>query len=56
VVLFGVVAYVPVLESYIKKYEAQVNFTHNVVEIDGENKVAHFKNAGADREDVIVSS
>lgn len=43
-VLFGVKEYVPALQSYIDKYSANVHYTHNLVEVDGENKVAKFKN------------
>jgi sulfide:quinone oxidoreductase len=43
-VLFGVKEYVPALQSYIDKYSANVHYTHNLVEVVGENKVAKFKN------------
>lgn len=54
-VLFGVADYVPALQSYIDKYEAKVHYSHNLQEIDGENKVAHFKKAGGEGEDEIIS-
>jgi sulfide:quinone oxidoreductase len=54
-VLFGVPDYVPALQSYIDKYEAKVHYSHNLQEIDGENKVAHFKKAGGEGEDEIIS-
>lgn len=41
-VLFGVKDYVPALESYIKKYDASVNFFHNLVAVDGAAKKAWF--------------
>ena len=54
-VLFGVADYVPALQSYIDKYEAKVHYSHNLQAIDGENKVAHFKKAGGEGEDEVVS-
>ncbi len=45
-VLFGVGDYVPALQSYIDKYEANLRLNHNLVEIDGEKKIAYFKPAG----------
>lgn len=42
-VLFGVKDYVPALEEYIKKYDATVNFFHNLVSVDGDAKKATFK-------------
>ena len=44
-VLFGVEAYVPALMEYMNKYNAALNFTHNLVKVDGGAKVATFKNA-----------
>ena len=41
-VLFSVPDYVPTLQSYIDKYRVQVNFTHNLVRVDGERKKAWF--------------
>ncbi|MBC05247.1 bifunctional protein tyrosine phosphatase family protein/NAD(P)/FAD-dependent oxidoreductase [Thalassospira sp.] len=41
-VLFGVKDYVPALESYVKKYDAHLNFFHNLVAIDGQAKKAWF--------------
>ena len=41
-VLFGVKDYVPALESYVKKYDAKLNFFHNLVAIDGHAKKAWF--------------
>lgn len=42
-VLFGVAAYVPVLQSYIDKYRAKLHFKHTLVEVDGENRRAYFR-------------
>ena len=41
-VLFGVKDYVPALESYVKKYGANLNFFHNLVAADGPAKTATF--------------
>ncbi|MEZ5752483.1 MAG: TIGR01244 family sulfur transferase [Paracoccaceae bacterium] len=41
-VLFGVKDYVPALEKYIERYNAHVNFFHNLVSIDGPGKKATF--------------
>lgn len=42
-VLFGVKEYVPALQSYIDKYSVDTHYSHNLVEVDGENKVAKFE-------------
>lgn len=34
-VLFGVKEYVPALQSYIERYQASLNFFHNLVAVDG---------------------
>jgi len=47
-VLFGVKDYVPALESYVKKYDAHLNFFHNLVAIDGQAKKAWFDVARPD--------
>lgn len=47
-VLFGVDAYVPALMEYVKKYDADLNFMHNLVEIDGSAKTAWFDVADGD--------
>ncbi|MBL4576082.1 MAG: bifunctional protein tyrosine phosphatase family protein/NAD(P)/FAD-dependent oxidoreductase [Opitutaceae bacterium] len=41
-VLFGIETYVPALMEYIKKYHVALNFSHNLVKVDGENKKAWF--------------
>ncbi|MDG1119031.1 MAG: TIGR01244 family sulfur transferase [Flavimaricola sp.] len=41
-VLFGVKDYVPALMEYIKKYDATLNFFHNLVAVDGHAKKAWF--------------
>jgi sulfide:quinone oxidoreductase len=42
-VLFGVQAYVPALMEYIKRYNANLNFNHQLVKVDGSQKRAWFK-------------
>lgn len=47
-VLFGVDAYVPALMEYVKKYNANLNFSQTLVEIDGSSKKAWFEGQGED--------
>lgn len=47
-VLFGVAAYVPALMEYVKRYDATLNFGHNLVAIDGPAKKAWFETAESD--------
>ncbi|WP_277560174.1 bifunctional protein tyrosine phosphatase family protein/NAD(P)/FAD-dependent oxidoreductase [Acinetobacter beijerinckii] len=42
-VLFGVEAYVPALMEYVKRYNTNLHFSHQLVKIDGTNKRAWFK-------------
>ncbi len=44
-VLFGVPAYVPALMTYVERYNAKLNFHHNLVAIDGGAKKAWFTKA-----------
>ncbi len=41
-VLFGVADYVPPLMNYVNRYGIHLDFSHNLVKIDGANKVATF--------------
>ncbi|MGJ8525940.1 NAD(FAD)-dependent dehydrogenase [Halomonadaceae bacterium LMG 33818] len=41
--LFGVADFVPVLESYIERYDAKTSFGKNLVAIDGDSKKATFE-------------
>lgn len=41
-VLFGVKEYVPALQTYIDRYQASLNFFHNLVAVDGPAKKAWF--------------
>jgi len=47
-VLFGVKDYVPALMEYVKKYDAHLNFFHNLVAVDGPAKKAWFDVAKPD--------
>lgn len=42
-VLFGVQAYVPALMEYVKKYGIHLNFNHQLIKVDGEQKRAWFE-------------
>jgi sulfide:quinone oxidoreductase len=48
-VLFGVADYVPALMEYVKRYDAKLNFHHNLVAIDGAAKKAWFTKAVPDQ-------
>jgi sulfide:quinone oxidoreductase len=52
-VLFGVKDYVPALQSYMDDYGVSLQFSQNLVSIDGEQKVAYFKKAGEEGGDLI---
>ena len=41
--IFGVKKYADVLNEVIPRYGIQTHFLHNLVEVDGENKVAYFE-------------
>jgi sulfide:quinone oxidoreductase len=47
-VLFGVPDYVPALMGYVKRYHVGLNFSHNLVAIDGSSKTAYFKKTLSD--------
>ena len=42
-VLFGVKDYVPALMSYVEKYDATLNFFHNLIAVDGPSRTATFQ-------------
>ncbi len=52
-VLFGVKEYVPALMNYVEKYDAALNFNHNLVAIDGPAKRAWFKVSGDNGEETV---
>ncbi|WP_106745962.1 bifunctional protein tyrosine phosphatase family protein/NAD(P)/FAD-dependent oxidoreductase [Yoonia maritima] len=47
-VLFGIKDYVPALTEYVEKYDATLNFFHNLVAVDGPAKKAWFNVAKPD--------
>jgi sulfide:quinone oxidoreductase len=47
-VLFGVAAYVPALMEYIKAYNVDLQYNHNLISVDGAAKTATFVRTGAD--------
>jgi len=51
-VLFGIEHYVPPLMEYVKKYNAGLDFFHNLVAVDGEAKKAWFDVSKPDTETV----
>src|SRR6056297_1774471 len=53
-VLFGVKDYVPALMEYVKKYDASLNFFHNLVAVDGPAKTAVFEVKEPDADPVRV--
>ncbi len=53
-VLFGVKDYVPALEQYVKKYDADLNFFHNLVAVDGPSRKATFEVAKPDTDKTTV--
>ncbi|MCR9089072.1 MAG: bifunctional protein tyrosine phosphatase family protein/NAD(P)/FAD-dependent oxidoreductase [Rhodobacteraceae bacterium] len=54
-VLFGVKDFVPALEAYVEKYDATLNFFHNLVSVDGPTKTAVFEANKPDAEPTQVS-
>ena len=55
-VLFGVKDYVPALMEYVEKYDATLNFFHNLVAIDGPARKATFHVAKPDAEPETVTT
>lgn len=41
--LFGVADYVPALMQYVERYGIELNFQHNLIAVDGNNRTARFK-------------
>ncbi|WP_339670315.1 FAD/NAD(P)-binding oxidoreductase [Dasania marina] len=52
--LFGVADYIPALMEYVKKYRASLEFSHNLIAVDGDKKIATFAGKDADGNDVTV--
>ncbi|GAB3381953.1 bifunctional protein tyrosine phosphatase family protein/NAD(P)/FAD-dependent oxidoreductase [Spongiibacter taiwanensis] len=53
--LFGVADYVPALMKYVDKYQAELNFSHKLVKVDGSTKTAWFETGTADGQTTIVA-
>ena len=53
-VLFGCAPYVPPLMEYVKKYGINLDFSHNLIKIDGENKIAWFNVSSENADSQIV--
>lgn len=53
-VLFGVKDYVPALMAYVKRYDAHLDFFHNLVAVDGAAKTATFQVTKPDTEPTTV--
>ena len=54
-IIFGIKKYADVLDSVINRYGIKTHFLHNLVEIDGENKVAYFETTNSDNEVLRVA-
>jgi len=54
-VLFGVKDYVPALMDYVQKYDATLNFFHNLIAVDGPAKKATFRVTRPDAEPETVT-
>lgn len=52
--LFGVADYIPSLMEYVKKYNADLAFNHNLVAVNGDKKTATFNGKDADGNPVTV--
>ena len=53
-VLFGVTDYVPALMEYVKKYNVDLSFNHNLFKIDGPTRTAWFKATDKDGKVEII--
>lgn len=53
-VVFGVPTFVPPLMQYIKRYNAKLNFMHNLVKVDGPSKTATFEVTSDDGSKTLV--
>ncbi|EBA05885.1 bifunctional protein tyrosine phosphatase family protein/NAD(P)/FAD-dependent oxidoreductase [Sagittula stellata] len=54
-VLFGVKDYVPALMKYVERYDAKLNFFHNLIRVDGAAKQATFRVSKPDTEPAEVT-
>ena len=51
--LFGVAAYVPALMEYVKRYNANLHFNHQLIKVDGSQKRAWFKQMQGENSQII---
>lgn len=51
--LFGVPAYVPALMEYVKRYDANLHFNHQLIKVDGRQKRAWFKQLNGENSPII---
>lgn len=51
--LFGVAAYVPALMEYVKRYDANLHFNHQLIKVDGSQKRAWFKQMQAENSQIV---
>lgn len=51
--LFGVPAYVPALMEYVKRYDANLHFNHQLIKVDGLQKRAWFKQLNGENSPII---
>ncbi|GAA6164507.1 bifunctional protein tyrosine phosphatase family protein/NAD(P)/FAD-dependent oxidoreductase [Pelagimonas sp. KU-00592-HH] len=53
--LFGIKDYVPALMDYIQRYNAKLNFHHNLIAVDGAAKTATFEVTAPDTETTTIT-
>lgn len=53
-VIFGVKKYATTLNKVLQRYRIKTHFTHNLVEVDGQNKMAYFETKDAAGETIRV--
>ena len=51
--LFGVPAYVPALMEYVKRYDANLHFNHQLIKVDGRQKRAWFKQLNGENSSIV---
>lgn len=51
--LFGVPAYVPALMEYVKRYDANLHFNHQLIKVDGLQKRAWFKQLNGENSSIV---
>lgn len=51
--LFGVAAYVPALMEYVKRYNANLHFNHQLIKVDGSQKRAWFKQMQGENSQIV---